>query len=112
LGQPGRSAQAQQWQAEAGAGRSGVARHHRRKGMGSIDHYVDSVLGQPGGQPVGASETAGSARQGRRPRFGCASSERQDRVDIGSLGKLRGERRGFGRSAENEDTHATVFADA
>jgi hypothetical protein len=70
--------------------------------MGRVDHRIDSLIGQKGGQTRRAAEAADPDRDRRRRGIGRCAGEREDRLDPGVVGNPPGERARFRRAAENE----------
>jgi hypothetical protein len=78
--------------------------------MGRVDHRIDALIGQKGGQARGAAEAADARGDRRRRGVGRRAREREDRLDLGVVDDAPRQRARFGRAAKNEQAKALQAA--
>ena len=103
---PRRAAQGQQGATGQGRRRNRVFRHSRGEGMGGVDHQIDSLGGQMGGQAGRPAETAQPHRYrlGHR-RLGAAGQGHGHR-QIAARRQGTGQLARLGGAAENQEMMA------
>ena len=102
-GVPGGAVDAEEWGGRGGGGLCGVGRDLGGEGVGGVDHGIDRVVAEIGGEAGCAAEAADAVGDGWQDRGGGAAGEREDRgvARIGFEGA--GEGRGFAAAAEDQE---------
>ena len=109
--QPGFALQHDQRNAGCLCRRACIGGDLRRERMRRIDQHIGFVVAQPGGETLGAAETAGANRAGLSQRRGRPSGERQRDVRIAATFETFGEKPRLARAAQNEkmrDRHGDI----
>ena len=66
---------------------AGIGGNLPREGMGRVDHEIDGLIAQIGGEPFGAAEAAGAHRHRLRRGIERAAGERQREGKVGPAGE-------------------------
>lgn len=108
-GVPGGAVDADEWDGRGGGGLGGVGGDLGGEGVGGVDHGIDRVVAEPGGEAGCAAEAADAVGDGGQDRGNGAAGERKDRgvVLIGFEGA--GEGRGFAGAAEDQEVEFSVL---
>ena len=107
---PGRAGEDDERRIGRSAGRKRVGGHARSERMGRVDDGADALAGEKRRQAFGAAEAADASGNWRVSRIGRRPRERQDRRNIGLVGKPARKRARFRRAAENEQAKALQWA--